>query len=81
MGCSLDTLNNPSVSGECICKDKYIGRTCGQCKDGFGNVRAGCRQCDCNPDGATGEGCHPDTGKLGLTSGIVNTKLKLDGNN
>ena len=25
--------------GECPCKDKYVGRTCGQCNDGFGNIR------------------------------------------
>ncbi len=30
-------------SGTCVCAEKYVGRTCGQCKDGFGNVRAGCR--------------------------------------
>ena len=26
-------------SGQCVCKPKYVGRTCGQCKDGFGNIR------------------------------------------
>ena len=54
---------NDYYLGMCVCKEKYVGRACGQCKDGFGNVKAGCRLCDCHPVGANGEGCHPDTGK------------------
>ncbi|XP_023330340.1 laminin subunit alpha-1 [Eurytemora carolleeae] len=58
-------------SGECPCKDKYVGRTCGQCNDGFGNIRAGCRRCECNNIGATGDGCDADTGKCFCKPGVT----------
>ena len=59
------------VTGQCLCKQKYIGRTCSQCKGGFGNVAAGCRRCGCNPMGSKSEGCDADSGQCDCHFGIT----------
>jgi len=58
-------------TGQCLCKEKYIGRTCGQCKDGFGAIRAGCRQCGCNRIGSEGDFCDADTGQCFCRPGVT----------
>ena len=77
-------------TGQCLCKEKYVGRTCGQCKgssrsllnciyyiyvcdmlDGFGAIRAGCRQCGCNRVGSVGDLCDGDTGQCDCRWGIA----------
>ena len=58
-------------TGQCQCKEKYVGRTCGQCRDGFGAIRAGCRQCNCDPVGAEGDFCDADTGQCKCKPGIT----------
>eukprot|EP00094_Tigriopus_californicus_P001836 TCALIF_01772-PA protein Name:"Similar to Lama1 Laminin subunit alpha-1 (Mus musculus)" AED:0.11 eAED:0.12 QI:0/0.86/0.58/1/0.95/0.95/24/1780/2877 len=59
------------LTGQCECKDKYVGRTCSQCKDGFGNIKAGCRHCNCHPIGSESDGCDADSGQCRCHEGIT----------
>ena len=36
---SLDVSDCDKATGQCLCKAKYVSRTCGQCEDGFGNLK------------------------------------------
>ncbi len=59
-------------TGQCTCKDKYVGRTCSQCRDGFGNVKAGCRQCGCDPVGSMNDGtCDANSGQCSCKPGVT----------
>ena len=52
------------------CRDKYVGRTCSACRDGFGNIAAGCRRCDCHRVGARSDNCDADSGQCECRPGI-----------
>ncbi len=58
------------VTGQCSCRDKYVGRDCGECQDGFGDVDAGCRRCDCHPEGAASPTCAADDGQCPCKAGV-----------
>ena len=58
------------LNGQCRCKHKYIGRTCSQCKDGFGNLKAGCRQCGCDMIGAVSDVCDANSGQCQCLPGV-----------
>ncbi|VDP08781.1 unnamed protein product [Soboliphyme baturini] len=56
------------VSGRCSCKAHVIGENCGQCENGYWNLKQdnpeGCQQCTCHLLGTVGnEGCNKQTGE------------------
>ena len=51
-------------------RDKYVGRTCSACRDGFGNIAAGCRRCGCHRVGARSDNCDADSGQCVCRPGI-----------
>lgn len=66
---SLSSSCDPST-GQCLCKLKYVGRTCSACEDGFGNTRAGCRRCGCHQVGARSDNCDADSGQCECRDGV-----------
>uniref|UniRef100_A0A8C3S723 Laminin subunit beta 3 n=1 Tax=Chelydra serpentina TaxID=8475 RepID=A0A8C3S723_CHESE len=71
--CNCDPRNSFSpqcnqFTGQCQCREGFVGRTCSAaqlqvCPDGsYGDVRTGCRECDCNIQGTEGMGCDKTTG-------------------
>ncbi|XP_067414925.1 LOW QUALITY PROTEIN: laminin subunit beta-3 [Emydura macquarii macquarii] len=72
--CSCDPRNSLSpqcnqFTGQCQCREGFAGRTCSAaqlrvCPDGsYGDVRTGCRECDCNFQGTEVMGCDKATGR------------------
>ncbi|XP_050482872.1 laminin subunit alpha-1 isoform X2 [Bombus huntii] len=73
--CNCDPLGTSSIecdekSGQCPCKPLFEGRDCSSCIEGYGNVTAGCRECDCDV-GALDEICDPVTGECRCTEGVL----------
>ncbi|XP_076245323.1 wing blister [Calliopsis andreniformis] len=73
--CDCDPLGSSSnecneISGQCPCKPLFEGRDCSSCIEGYGNVTAGCRECDCDV-GALDEVCDPVTGECRCASGVL----------
>ncbi|XP_043600424.1 laminin subunit alpha-1 isoform X4 [Bombus pyrosoma] len=73
--CNCDSLGTSSIecdekSGQCPCKPLFEGRDCSSCIEGYGNVTAGCRECDCDV-GALDEICDPVTGECRCTEGVL----------
>ncbi|XP_074833632.1 laminin subunit beta-3 [Carettochelys insculpta] len=71
--CNCDPRNSFSpqcnqFTGQCQCREGFMGRTCSAaqqevCPDGsYGDVRTGCRECDCNFQGTELLGCDKTTG-------------------
>ncbi|XP_063153517.1 laminin subunit beta-3 isoform X1 [Candoia aspera] len=76
------SLQCNQFTGQCPCREGYGGLTCStvevqQCPDHtFGNVRTGCRACDCNFQGTEVMGCNKLTGGCLCRSGF--TGLQCD---
>nr|XP_034195684.1 laminin subunit alpha-1 isoform X1 [Osmia lignaria] len=73
--CECDPLGSSSVecdqrSGQCPCMPLFEGRDCSSCIEGYGNVTAGCRECDCDV-GALDEVCDPVTGECRCADGVL----------
>lgn len=73
--CNCDPLGSSSTecdekSGQCPCKPLFEGRDCSSCIEGYGNVTAGCRECDCDV-GALDEVCDPVTGECRCAEGTL----------
>ncbi|XP_078049382.1 wing blister isoform X1 [Augochlora pura] len=73
--CDCDPLGSNSIecderSGQCPCKPLFEGRDCSSCVGGYGNVTAGCRECDCDV-GALDEVCDPVTGECRCANGVL----------
>ncbi|XP_076751939.1 wing blister [Xylocopa sonorina] len=73
--CDCDPMGSSSVecdarSGQCPCKPLFEGRDCSSCIEGYGNVTAGCRECDCDV-GALDELCDPVTGECRCANGVL----------
>ena len=72
--CNEFGSNSPrcdAATGQCLCKEKYVGRTCSACRDGFGNLKAGCRRCDCDPTGSTEtDFCDAESGQCRCKPGV-----------
>ncbi|XP_014204068.2 laminin subunit alpha-1 [Copidosoma floridanum] len=76
--CACDPLGSTSHlcdlrSGQCICRPLHEGRDCSLCIEGFGNVTAGCVECDCGI-GAADNNCDPRSGLCSCNSGVVGSK-------
>ncbi|XP_056646625.1 laminin subunit alpha-2 [Diorhabda sublineata] len=73
--CECDPIGSVSrqcdnVTGQCECKEKFIGRICSECESGFGNVTALCVPCSCNIIGSTSEICNSHTGICDCKPGV-----------
>ena len=59
------------VTGQCQCKDRFTGQRCDRCKEGYGNVASGCRNCQCDLIGSfTPESCNGVTGQCHCKPGV-----------
>ncbi|XP_046413773.1 laminin subunit alpha-1-like [Neodiprion fabricii] len=73
--CDCDPLGSLSLhcdsnDGQCLCKPLFIGRTCSRCIEGFGNVTAGCVECNCG-EGAARIECDAVTGQCQCLQGVA----------
>ncbi|XP_060517066.1 laminin subunit alpha-1 [Cylas formicarius] len=73
--CECDLLGSESkqchnATGQCVCNEKFTGRTCDQCEVGFGNVTAMCPPCSCSPIGSQSPVCNVHTGTCDCLSGV-----------
>ncbi|XP_066263051.1 laminin subunit alpha lam-3 isoform X1 [Euwallacea similis] len=57
-------------TGQCLCKEKFVGRTCDRCEAGFGNVSALCPPCSCDSIGSKSGLCDPHTGICDCLPGV-----------
>ncbi|XP_042655975.1 laminin subunit beta-3 [Tyto alba] len=64
-------------TGQCPCREGFTGRTCSAvqeqvCPDRhYGDVRAGCTECDCDFQGTEAVGCDKSTGQCLCRPGIT----------
>ncbi|XP_015124906.1 laminin subunit alpha-1, partial [Diachasma alloeum] len=65
-----------SVSGQCLCKPLFTGRDCSTCIEGYGNVTAGCRECNCDV-GAITNACDQITGSCVCAPGVTGDKCDV----
>ncbi|XP_013910019.1 PREDICTED: laminin subunit beta-3 [Thamnophis sirtalis] len=71
------SLQCNKFTGQCPCREGYGGLTCSavevqECPhQTFGNVRTGCRDCDCNFQGTEVMGCNKLTGSCLCRSGFA----------
>ncbi|XP_074102845.1 wing blister [Cotesia typhae] len=73
--CDCDIIGSSSslcdlVSGQCLCRPLYTDRDCSKCIQGYGNVTAGCRECDCDI-GAADDNCDAVTGLCKCQTGVI----------
>ncbi|XP_050306912.1 laminin subunit alpha-1 [Anthonomus grandis grandis] len=73
--CECDLIGSESkqcdnVTGQCVCKEKFVGRTCDQCELGYGNVSALCPPCNCNTIGSKSGLCDVHTGICECLPGV-----------
>ncbi|XP_077268130.1 wing blister isoform X1 [Temnothorax americanus] len=75
MPCNCSSLGSNSIqceqtTGQCPCRPLFTGRDCFSCIEGYGNVTAGCRECDCDV-GAIDGSCDSVSGVCRCTPGVV----------
>lgn len=46
-------------------------------KDGFGNLKAGCRLCGCDPTGSKSDGCDADSGQCECLPGVTGLECNM----
>jgi len=73
--CNCSPLGSNSVqcdqtTGQCPCGPLFTGRDCSFCIEGYGNVTAGCRECDCDV-GAIDGFCDSISGVCRCAPGVV----------
>ncbi|KAF7990369.1 hypothetical protein HCN44_000174 [Aphidius gifuensis] len=76
--CSCNSLGSRSnlcdtTSGQCLCKPFFTALDCSSCVSGYGNVTAGCQECDCGI-GADTIPCDSFTGICICLPGVVGNK-------
>ncbi|KAJ6651992.1 hypothetical protein lerEdw1_015849 [Lerista edwardsae] len=66
----LDSCDH--VIGQCDCLSHVTGRDCGQCEEGYYDLRPGigCKRCLCHPVGSKHSSCHPLTGQCVCQPGV-----------
>ncbi|KAL6255157.1 hypothetical protein P5V15_013490 [Pogonomyrmex californicus] len=75
MPCDCSPIGSNSIqceqtTGQCPCKSLFTGRDCSSCIEGYGNVTAGCRECDCDV-GAIDGFCDFVSGVCRCAPGVV----------
>ncbi|XP_025159598.1 laminin subunit alpha-1 isoform X2 [Harpegnathos saltator] len=78
MPCDCSTLGSSSVqcdktTGQCSCNSLFTGRDCSSCIEGYGNVTAGCQECDCDV-GALNGLCDSVSGICRCAPGVVGSR-------
>ncbi|XP_043271259.1 laminin subunit alpha-1 [Venturia canescens] len=73
--CDCDRIGSNSsacdpISGQCACFPLFGSRDCSSCIEGYGNVNAGCKVCDCEI-GAVDKVCDSVTGNCVCAKGVV----------
>ncbi|XP_030761277.1 laminin subunit alpha-1-like [Sitophilus oryzae] len=73
--CECDPLGSISKqchneTGQCVCREKFVGRTCDRCEVGYGNVTALCQPCACNSIGSKSGLCDIHTGICDCLPGV-----------
>ncbi|XP_076269984.1 wing blister isoform X2 [Rhynchophorus ferrugineus] len=73
--CECDPIGSLSKqcdqqTGQCSCKERFVGRTCDKCEVGYGNITALCTPCSCNPVGSTSDLCDAHTGICECMPGV-----------
>ncbi|XP_051174494.1 laminin subunit alpha-1 isoform X1 [Leptopilina boulardi] len=74
MPCKCDPVGSSSdvcdiKTGQCSCKSLFDGRDCSSCIEGYGNITAGCIECDCDFGSIDGR-CDPITGECNCKTGV-----------
>ncbi|KAF5275650.1 hypothetical protein FQA39_LY06762 [Lamprigera yunnana] len=64
-------------TGQCRCKQNYIGRTCDKCREGYWENIDGCVKCECDTDGSYNSICNERTGQCKCKSGIGGIKCNI----
>ncbi|NXH74583.1 LAMB3 protein, partial [Hydrobates tethys] len=79
-GCHPHGSRSPhcnQFTGQCPCREGFTGRTCSAmqeqvCPDRhYGDVRVGCRECDCDFQGTEDVGCDKTTGRCLCRPGVT----------
>uniref|UniRef100_A0A8C3KXC9 Laminin subunit beta 3 n=1 Tax=Calidris pygmaea TaxID=425635 RepID=A0A8C3KXC9_9CHAR len=79
-GCHPQGSRSPhcnQFTGQCPCREGFTGRTCSAaqqqvCPDRhYGDVRAGCTECDCDFQGTENVGCDKTTGQCLCRPGVT----------
>ncbi|PKU37545.1 laminin subunit beta-3 [Limosa lapponica baueri] len=82
-GCHPQGSRSPhcnQFTGQCPCREGFTGRTCSAaqqqvCPDRhYGDVRAGCTECDCDFQGTEDVGCDKTTGRCLCRPGVTGTR-------
>ncbi|XP_014221917.2 laminin subunit alpha-1 [Trichogramma pretiosum] len=76
--CACDPLGSSShlcdpKTGQCTCTGLFDGRDCSVCIEGYGNVTAGCVECDCGIGAIDGQ-CDRRTGLCACNPGTSGPK-------
>lgn len=66
-------------TGQCVCREKFIGRRCDNCASGYSNIELNCIACECNSDGSETEICDPNTGQCLCKMGITGQNCDICG--
>ncbi|KAM3860333.1 laminin subunit alpha-1 [Diretmus argenteus] len=79
-GCGCDASGALSsvcdgTTGQCVCRDNVVGRTCDQCQVGFFGIQSGrgCQACNCSQSGALSQSCDKD-GRCHCAVGVAGDK-------
>ncbi|XP_065577471.1 laminin subunit alpha lam-3-like isoform X2 [Artemia franciscana] len=65
------------LTGECPCREHYVGRTCGECEEKRGNIEEGCPSCDCDSLGSLNNGtCDSVTGHCECKKNVEGKKCE-----
>ncbi|XP_037085132.1 laminin subunit alpha-2-like isoform X2 [Pollicipes pollicipes] len=61
------------VTGQCPCKERFIGEKCDRCQNPGGNIEADCLECFCDLAGSLGPLCDPGSGQCQCRAGVEGT--------
>ncbi|KAK4880836.1 hypothetical protein RN001_008982 [Aquatica leii] len=75
LGCNCNTRGSELSTcdirtGQCRCKQHYVGRICDKCREGYWESNDGCLKCKCDSDGSYNNICNERTGQCNCKPGI-----------